>query len=79
MSNLGYEADWNSNFYKFTVIMVFLNCTINPFIYLIKYQDFQVALKKSFGCRNDVELSEIRDNSISSSRISVVAPNPSVN
>ena len=25
--------------------MVLLNCTINPFIYLIKYKDFQEALK----------------------------------
>ena len=44
MYNLGFSADWNSIFYKFTVVMVFLNCTINPFIYLAKYQDFQTAL-----------------------------------
>ena len=50
MSNLGFQADWNSPFYKFTVVMTFLNCTINPFIYLTRYTDFQKALMKSFGC-----------------------------
>ena len=74
MSNLGYDADWNSDFYKFTVVMVFLNCTINPFIYLIKYQDFQMALKKSLGCQNfnDNDESDIRGVSVSSSRTSVI-------
>ena len=46
--NLGYKVDWNSGYYKFTVIMVFLNCTINPFIYLINYKDFQTALMRQF-------------------------------
>ena len=49
--NLGYKVDWNSGYYKFTVIMVFLNCTINPFIYLINYKDFQTALVRQFCCR----------------------------
>ena len=38
-------SDWNNTYFNFTVFMVFLNCTINPFIYLIKYKDFQEALK----------------------------------
>ena len=50
-SNLGLEVDWNSGYYKFTVIMVFLNCTINPFIYLVNYKDFQRALIRQFRCR----------------------------
>ena len=49
MYNLGFEADWNSTYYQFTVLMVFLNCTINPFIYLAKYRDYQIALMKLFG------------------------------
>ena len=49
--NLGFEVDWNSGYYKFTTIMVFLNCTINPFIYLINYKDFQKALMRQFQCR----------------------------
>ena len=43
MYNLGFDVNWNSPFYKSTVVMAFLNCTINPFIYLAKYQDFQSA------------------------------------
>ena len=49
MYNLGFEVDWNSTYYQFTVLMVFLNCTINPFIYLAKYRDYQIALMKLFG------------------------------
>ena len=50
MFNLGYDVDFNGIYYKFGVLMVFLNCTINPLIYLIKYRDFQHALKELFGC-----------------------------
>ena len=45
MYNLGQEVDWNGTYYNFCVIMVFPNSTVNPFIYLCKYQDYQVALK----------------------------------
>ena len=45
MYNLGYKVDWNSTYYNATVFMVFLNCTVNPFIYLIKYRDYQEALR----------------------------------
>ena len=50
MYNLGYPIDFNSNYHNFTVLMVFINCTVNPFIYLIKYRDYQEALKKFFSC-----------------------------
>ena len=43
---LGFEVDWTSTYYNFTVLMVFLNSTVNPFIYLIKYRDFHDALRK---------------------------------
>ena len=56
MYNLGFSVDWNSAFYQFTVVMAFLNCTINPFIYLAKYQDFQAALKSCCGCWKSQEL-----------------------
>ena len=46
MYNLGYEADFNGTFFNFTVLMTFLNCTVNPFIYLIKYRDYQDALRQ---------------------------------
>ena len=48
MSNLGYEVDWNSTYFKFCVTMIYLNCTVNPFVYLIKYQDYQKALRDFF-------------------------------
>ena len=50
--NLGFAVDWNSGYYKFTVIMVYLNFTINPFIYLVNYKDFHKALKKLLRCGN---------------------------
>ena len=55
MYNLGYEINWNGTYYLFTVLMVFINCTVNPFIYLIKYRDYLQALKKLLGCRRKTE------------------------
>ena len=42
---LGYDVDWNGLYFRFCIIMVYINCTVNPFVYLIKYQDYQRALK----------------------------------
>ena len=50
MFNCGYELDFNSTYHQFTILMVFLNCTVNPFIYLIKYRDYQEALETFFHC-----------------------------
>ena len=33
--------------------MGFLNCTINPFIYLAQYRDYQVALRMFLRCKNE--------------------------
>ena len=41
MFNLGYPVDFNGTYFHFTVIMVFLNCCINPFIYALQYHPFQ--------------------------------------
>ena len=46
----GFNADWNSIYYRFTILMIFLNCTVNPFIYLIKYKDYQVAIREFLRC-----------------------------
>ena len=54
MHNLGFEVDWNSTYFLFTILMVFINSTVNPFIYLIKYRDYQEALCKLFGFKKDV-------------------------
>ena len=57
MFNLGYNVDFNGIYYKFCVLMVFLNCTVNPFIYLLKYRDYQHSLREFFGCnREDLNL-----------------------
>ena len=41
------DFDKNSYFIKFVIFLVYLNCTINPFIYIIKYKDYHIALKKT--------------------------------
>ena len=46
MYNLGYNADWNGTYFKFCITMIYLNCTVNPFVYLIKYQDYQRTLRE---------------------------------
>ena len=46
MYNIGYNVDFNGTFYHISILMAFINCTINPFIYLIKYKDYQQALKQ---------------------------------
>ena len=51
------------------VLIVLLNCTINPFIHLVKYQDYQKALKSCVGCGKQAgkEESDISGNVTSSS------------
>ena len=51
--NFGYPLDFNSTYYHFTVLMVFLNCTVNPFIYLYKYKDYRIALRKFLRCKRE--------------------------
>ena len=43
--NIGYEVAFDSEVYQFFVLMVCVNCTINPFIYLVQYKEYQAALK----------------------------------
>ena len=50
MFNCGYNINFNSTYHQFTILMMFLNCTVNPFIYLIKYRDYKEALKTFFHC-----------------------------
>ena len=46
MYNLGYDADWNGTYFKFCVAMIYLNCTVNPFVYLFSYQEYHRALRE---------------------------------
>ena len=41
MFNLGYPADFSSDFFHFTVVMIFSNAIVNPFIYTFQYSRFQ--------------------------------------
>ena len=43
--NIGYEIQFDSVGYQFTVLMVCVNSTVNPFIYLVQYKEYQEALK----------------------------------
>ncbi len=51
MYNCGFQADFNSTFYHFTVVAVFINCCVNPFIYSLKYEQFQQELIRQITCR----------------------------
>ena len=66
---LGLEVDQNSGYYNFTVCLYFLNCTINPFIYLVNYRDFQKALLEQFCCRTSrhANSSDIESSTLSTS------------
>ena len=51
MYNCGYDLDFNNTYYQYTILMVFLNCTVNPFVYLIKYRDYQEAFRNFLHCK----------------------------
>ena len=44
----GYEVDWDGPQYKLSSAMLLMNCTVNPYIYLCNYKDFQKALRGLF-------------------------------
>ena len=46
MYNLGYKANWDGAYFKFCVAMIYVNCTINPFVYLVSYRDYHRALRE---------------------------------
>ncbi len=59
--NLGFDIDFHGTYFFIAILIAILNCTINPFIYMFKYRDCQVALKEFcncwFGRRNGLKLS----------------------
>ena len=67
MYNCGYNVKFNSVYFDFTILMVFVNCTINPFIYLVKYRDYQEALKIFLHCNQNQGM----NNSLNSSTMSI--------
>ena len=53
MYSCGYDLGFDNNYHEFTTLMVFINCTVNPFIYLIKYRDYQEALWTFLNCNKE--------------------------
>ena len=49
---VGYPVDFASWFYHFTVVLVFTNSCINPFIYAAKYRVFQQAVRRLMSTLN---------------------------
>ena len=54
--NLGGYLDFTSFMYHASVILVFLNCCINPFVYMIKYKHFRKGLADIFNRNNQVSV-----------------------
>ena len=67
MYNCGYDIQFNSIYFDFTILLFFINCTVNPFIYLIKYKDYQEALRTFFYCDKNQGIS----NSLNSPTMSI--------
>ena len=61
MYNLGFAVDWDGVYVKVGILMAFGNCTINPFLYLIKYRDYQEGLKACF-CRRNPKMMKNTNN-----------------
>ncbi|KAI0211278.1 hypothetical protein LSAT2_003902, partial [Lamellibrachia satsuma] len=46
--NFGAPLDFSSSYYDFTVVAMFANCCINPFLYALQYRPYQNELRKVF-------------------------------
>ena len=73
MHNFGFKVNWNGVLNKFGVIMAFTNCTINPFVYLVKYKDYQKALKGLFGYRKASDDSSLAYSRTISTSVATIA------
>ena len=63
MYNCGYDIQFNGVYFDFTLLMVFIKCTVNPFIYLIKYRDYQEALRIFVHCNKNQGISSTMSTS----------------
>ena len=77
MYYLGFEVDFNSTFYHFTVVAVFCNCCLNPIIYSLKYDQFQRALKQVF-CKAGAKDEELSLSSVRSTTVRTTSVNSQV-
>ena len=53
--NFGAPLNFGSYYYNFTVIAMFANCCINPFLYALQYSPYQNELRKVF-CKRDTSV-----------------------
>lgn len=49
MMNLGYPADFVSTWYNVTILTIYMNSSVNPFVYIIKYEQFKTAAAHLMG------------------------------
>ncbi len=68
MFSLGTEMNWDSPVYQFFVLMICVNCVINPIIYLIQYRDYQKALRNLL-CKKQKHIDDFSDMSQSSNTV----------
>ena len=54
---VGYTIDFSGWFYHFTVVLVFTNSCINPFIYAAKYREFQKGIRRLMSSENQMDAS----------------------
>ncbi len=62
--NLGAKLSLGSPFYQFTVVAIFVNSCINPFVYIAKYSEFRQGMKMMFR-KCCVRMHVLREDSLS--------------
>ena len=67
--NFGFQVDWDSPGYQFLVLMICVNCVINPFIYLIQYKEYQRAIQTLLCGKKKTSSNESNTSVTSSSEI----------
>ncbi len=53
LPNLGYYPKHNNFYFHFVLFMAFANSTVNPFVYLFKYKDYQKAFLELLKCKRN--------------------------
>ena len=76
LNNLGVSVDTDSDFYKFTVAMIFVNCCTTPIVYIVMYESFQKGIRHVF-CRDRIH--PTNDDIIYPTNDNVIRMPPSVN
>jgi len=60
---VGYAVDFGGWFYHLTVVLVFTNSCVNPFIYAAKYREFQHGVRRLESCvaRRSIQVQSLED------------------